>query len=231
MNSRIERCILAYHDRLSTDPYHRFRSWGHCYRYFRQVRSGRIALEFDSAALHLGFYLASWGMYRGRSFLLWKDYKLHRYAIRDLFRKKYQGLWNLDYARMRDEARTAYLLIDLANRLRHTYRTHVPAVNGAKRQVEATDTLVSTILLGTLACTPAYDEFVCAGLYTDKIKYSHLNSEHILALWGFCNAHDREFRHAQRRIRENGITYPAMKLVDMYLWTRGQRAAPRWESA
>ena len=155
MNSRIERCILAFHDRLSADPHHRFRSWGHCYRYFRQVRTGRIALDLDRAALHLGFYLASWGMYRGGSFLLWKDYKLHRYAIRDLFRKKYRGLWNLDYARIRDKDRTADLLVDLADRLRHTYRTHVPAVNDAKRRVEATDTLVTKILLGTLACTPA----------------------------------------------------------------------------
>lgn len=94
-------------------------------------------------------------MYRGGSFLLWKDYKLHRYAIRDLFRKKYRGLWNLDYARIRDKDRTADLLVDLADRLRHTYRTHVPAVNDAKRRVEATDTLVTKILLGTLACTPA----------------------------------------------------------------------------
>ncbi len=31
----------------------------------------------DMLALHLGFYLASWGMYRGSSFLLQKDYKVH----------------------------------------------------------------------------------------------------------------------------------------------------------
>ena len=231
MNSRIERCILDFHARLRADPHHRFRSWGHCYRYFRQVRTGQITLDVDSASLHLGFYLASWGMYRGASFLLWKDYKLHRYAIRDLFRKKYRVLWNLDYTRIRDEARTADLLLDLADRLRHTYRIHVPAVNGAKRRVQATDALVSKILLGTLACTPAYDGFVREGLHADGIKYSYLNKRHILALWRFCNDHDREFRHVQRRIRENGVKYPVMKLVDMYFWIRGQRAAARWASA
>ncbi|MCI0410964.1 MAG: hypothetical protein L0191_20780 [Acidobacteria bacterium] len=230
MTSRIERCIMAFHNRLSGDRHHRFRSWGHCYRYFRQARAGRVALDLDHASLQLGFYLASWGMYRGASFLLWKDYRLHRYAVQDLFRVTYRSLWNLDYARIRDENRTADLVLDLADRLHHTYKDHVLAVNGTKRRVEATDTLVTKILLGTLACTPAYDEFVQNGLYADGISYSYLNRRHILALWRFCNEHDREFRRVQRRIRENRIRYPAMKLVDMYFWIRGQRAAARWES-
>jgi len=32
-------------------------------------------------ALHLGFYLASWGMYRGSTGLLQKDYQIHIEAV------------------------------------------------------------------------------------------------------------------------------------------------------
>lgn len=224
MNSQIERCILEFYARLTADPHHRFRSWGHCYKYFRLIRTGRISLDVDTAALHLGFYLASWGMYRG-SFLLWKDYKLHRYAIRGLFRNEYGLLWNLDYARIRDKDSMADLLLDLADRLRHSYEINLPLVNAAKQLSPVTDTLATKILLGTLACTPAYDKFVRKGLHADGIRFSHLNKRNILDLWSFCNDHDEEFRNVQLRIRENGVKYPLMKLVDMYFWTRGQPAA------
>jgi hypothetical protein len=169
-------------------------------------------------------------MYRGASFLLWKDYKFHKYAVRELLRHKYRSLSDLDYSRIQDEDQTSELLLSLVDRLRDAYRVHALSVNGARRRVEATDTLVTKILLGTLACTPAYDEFVGDGLYADGIKYSNISKRHLGALWTFCKEHDREFRQVQRNISENGIRYPVMKLVDMYLWMRGQRAAARWRS-
>ena len=231
MRNKIEGCVLAYHRQLIADPHHRYRSWGHCYRYFRGVRLGRLTLDYDLAALQLGFYLASWGMYRGGSFLLWKDYKLHSYAVRDLFREEYRSLWDLDCVTMRDRRATAWILLDLAEKLRATYRINVKTVNGTRRKINLTDTLITKILLGTMACTPAYDEYVCDGFYAERIKYSYLNERHILALWDFCSDHDQQFRQVRRRITENGLRYPPMKLVDMYFWIRGRRAAARWESA
>jgi len=44
---------------------HRYRSWEHCYRYFRRHRHSGPAAERNDAALQLGFYLASWGTCRG----------------------------------------------------------------------------------------------------------------------------------------------------------------------
>ena len=79
----IERPIVRLHRSLAVDRHHRYRSWGHCYRYFARRRRIRSAQGIDHGALQLGFYLASWGMYRGSSFLLWKDYRIHRYAVRE----------------------------------------------------------------------------------------------------------------------------------------------------
>ncbi len=60
------------------EPYHRNLSWDHCYKAFDNISKES---DKDYLALHLAFYLASWGMYRGSSGLLWKDYKIHVDAI------------------------------------------------------------------------------------------------------------------------------------------------------
>jgi hypothetical protein len=78
--SDIERNIVRLHRSLAVDEHHRYRSWEHCYRYFRQRRHLRADRDIDHAALQLGFYLASWGMYRGSSFLLWTVKRLQKAA-------------------------------------------------------------------------------------------------------------------------------------------------------
>jgi len=46
----------------------------------------------DHLCLHLAFYLASWGMYRGSSKLLQKDYKVHATSVKELMKKEYINL-------------------------------------------------------------------------------------------------------------------------------------------
>jgi len=46
----------------------------------------------DGSALQLAFYLASWGMYRGSAFLLQKDCRIHRLAVREVLRPRYDSL-------------------------------------------------------------------------------------------------------------------------------------------
>ena len=71
------RCIRTYYNETVEDPHGRYLSWQHCYNAFTTNRGGLDENTFDYLALHLAFYLASWGMYRGSSFLLQKDYKVH----------------------------------------------------------------------------------------------------------------------------------------------------------
>lgn len=67
--------ILAFHTQIADDPNHRYRSWDHCYSHFQKRASFTSDEDIDTASLHLAFYLASWGMCRGASWLLWKDYR------------------------------------------------------------------------------------------------------------------------------------------------------------
>ena len=69
----------------------RYKSWEFCYKYFHKIfKKNKInEKERDYASLMLAFYLASWGMYRGSSFLF-KDYTytIHKKAIDILFKYK-----------------------------------------------------------------------------------------------------------------------------------------------
>ena len=69
-----------FYNDLKADENGRYRSWEHCYSHFIKARESK-EVDYDYLSLQLAFYLASWGMYRGSSFLLQKDYKEHYYYI------------------------------------------------------------------------------------------------------------------------------------------------------
>ncbi len=82
----------------------RYRSWEHCYKYFSSTNFSSPNKEFKKkiACLHLGFYLASWGMYRGSSFLLQKDYLVHMPAV-ELIIKRKNDFQNIDFSKLKDK--------------------------------------------------------------------------------------------------------------------------------
>ncbi len=55
-------------------------SWEHCYKVFYETLNKKN-VDYDYLSLHLALYLASWGMYRGSSFLKDRDYKIHIPAV------------------------------------------------------------------------------------------------------------------------------------------------------
>ena len=68
----IIKSATKFHNDLKSDENCRYRSWEYCYSHFVEVR-GSKEIDYDYLSLQLSFYLASWGMYRGSSFLLQKD--------------------------------------------------------------------------------------------------------------------------------------------------------------
>src|SRR5687768_10268886 len=88
--------IAAYHGRICGDVPGRYRSWEHCYRFFRQFATPGVVIDRQTAALQLAFYLASWGMYRGSSFLLQYDYTVHLAVVDRLAQPCFAPLWDRD---------------------------------------------------------------------------------------------------------------------------------------
>src|SRR5260370_38140615 len=86
----ITETIIAMHNDAINDCHEWLRSWDHCYSFFQSGFD-----DDERASLHLAFYLASWGMYRGRSFLIQKDYLIHLDVVKKLRDTKQSLLNNL----------------------------------------------------------------------------------------------------------------------------------------
>lgn len=83
------------------NPTDRYASFDYCYNYFQNFRLNdkipQIAEpeNLQNSCLHLGFYLASWGMFRPSSFLFQKSIKHYESFIKDIvnFDKR---IWSID---------------------------------------------------------------------------------------------------------------------------------------
>ncbi len=87
--------IQDYFNETVKDKHGRYMSWRHCYKAFSENRDITDEQTVDYLALHLAFYLASWGMYRGSSFLLHKDYKVHIPIVKIIQEEKYNSLFGI----------------------------------------------------------------------------------------------------------------------------------------
>ena len=219
MTSDIKQTVTAYYELTCNDSNHRIKSWEHCYQYFRNVKSENI--DVDTAALHLGFYLASWGMYRGPCFLLQKDYKTHCGVVGEIVKHKH--LREINFSSLDDEelSETLNEIICLSDCIKNCYSGNIKIVNGKQKTVNVTDTLATKIMLGTLGCIPAYDTYCMAGMRKAGIKYSKINVSNLESVVDFYKEHKAEFNDAQKTVnKKSGMSYPIMKILDMYFWKR-----------
>ena len=207
--------IRAYFEQTMSDPHGRYLSWEHCYKAFLENRDANDEQAIDHLALHLAFYLASWGMYRGSSFLLQKDYKVHIPVVKIIQEKKYDPLVGICAKDLCKEQNLA-LLEDIGERICECYAAEGPAIDGKVNA--ASDTLITKILLGTLGCVPAYDRY-----YKESVKKYHIssgkyNSGSVYRVAKFYCDHEDEFERLRLELSERRVEYPPMKLMDMCFW-------------
>jgi len=205
--------ILKFHAQLDGDDNHRYKSWEHCYLYFIQDK-----IVIDAACLQMAFYLASWGMYRGSSFLLWKDYLIHKEVVAHLIQRKH--LQKLNFTDITENE--IQEIFELISWVKNWYQNNIDVVNGEKKKINVTDTLATKIILGALGCIPAYDRYFIDGIRNKGLSYSGLKAKNFSSVVKFYKENRKSFLHANSEIlKRSSISYPPMKLVDMYFWEIG----------
>lgn len=208
--------IGAYHGDSVGDPHHRYRSWEHCYRFFQSRTRRDLLADKNTAALHLGFYLASWGMYRGSAFLLQRTYTVHEGVIERLGSPEFEALWQTEVGADPADVRLVPMLVAAVAAVKDAYAPFGPA----------TDTLATKVLLGTIGCLPACDRYFIDGFKASGRPYYHLNQKFVERILAFCFDHRDGLRAEQERInRAESVRYPLMKLADMYFWEVGREAS------
>ena len=211
----------------------RYRSWEHCYLAFREAReerkrNGRLNGDrYDYLSLHLAFYLASWGMYRGSSFLLSQDYKVHGGAVREILKEKYDQLQDVTCSELNDQIGLLFGAegkIGLSGELKRMYKVVRVRVVGKNVKCGVSETLITKILMGTLGCVPAYDRYFVDGIKEYNIKPACFSQKSIQSLAMFYAGNEKLFEETRTRLRiqEGDIEYPQMKLLDMGFWQIGK---------
>ena len=215
----------------------RYRSWEWCYQAFKDKRSEYTNAPdkkkkeiVDFLALHLGFYLASWGMYRGSSFLLQRDYKAHIKVVEILLEDQYKSLWG--YTPAESTKGVPGLPNDLIfgsgnlyERIKNAYPNYYKANND-----DASDTLITKILMGTMGCVPAFDRFFKRGIKWYQSKGFPFSNELCMTIenkggevgktYGALEEIASKYQGALF-ISGAPVTYPVMKCLDMFLWQVG----------
>ena len=197
----------------------RSRSWEHCYRVFRDARTGPSP-DCDHLSLHLAFYLASWGMYRGSSFLLQKDYKVLVPIVEEVLKPDYDCLFGVACTDLR-EHEVQVMLTKLYDYIVGYFRPIRDEVAGREVTTPVSPVLITKILMGTFGCVPAYDRFFQDGVATYKVTTQTYSPESILKLVDYYEEHNDRLEEVRRGFVADGLTYPQMKLLDMGFWQIG----------
>lgn len=215
----IIKSSTEFYNDLKVDENGRYRSWEHCYSHFIKARRSQ-EIDYDYLSLQLAFYLASWGMYRGSSFLLQKDYKVHIPVVKELLSEKYDVLAGIKCDSFREKS-NQQLLLDINSFLGQYYDKIRREVKEQELKNQLSFTLITKILMGTLGCVPAYDRYFIAGIKNQKVATGNYNLKSIMQLVDFYEKNSARLEPVREKMEVEGMPYPQMKMIDMGFWQVG----------
>lgn len=237
---------------------HRFKAWEYCYKYFKENRKKlQNSNELPNEALLVfSFYLASWGMYRGSSFLLSLDHTVHIEILKILLESDYDILMR-DISELKTEGDIKNFISALMTARKKIVDFYEPIRNSTRKKqgdfnkkirkkvkpkkppaTEISSILASKILLGIFGCIPAYDTFFKQGIkevfqkgenghYPISQNFSEGSVKQIINF--FEQNEDLLKEHSYTLKIDNSIPYPTMKKIDMLFWIEGYKKSKKEE--
>lgn len=204
-------------------PTAREASFDYCFNHFQKFREEQRMSELaegdnlERSCLHLAFYLASWGMFRGSSFLLNKSLR-HFVPVVQLIASTPAETWDIDICRASNEE------IDKLIKLERDIAENLSA-DGR----DSTVTLTTKVMLGVFGNVPAIDTFVFAGLKKARgYNADALDRASAAAFAQYYRDYQSEFDALTIYTldffeqQETARQYPAAKKVDMALFMLGR---------
>ena len=216
---KILEATTSFYDELRADEHGRFKSWEYCYKTFADARKNNNP-NLDLLSLNLAFYLASWGMYRGSSFLLQKDYRIHIPAIAFILKKEYDVLFGIKCSDLKKEENLS-LLKNLYGKLTAYYKEIRSEVAETEVFKDISETLITKILMGTLGCVPAYDRYFKSGLSLEGVGIQKYGNNSLIKVCEFYEKYNEELEVVRLNMNVAGLEYPQLKILDMGFWKIG----------
>lgn len=131
-------------------PLARYASFDYCFNYFQGFKNKKEIAKnnIQNSCLHLGFYLASWGMFHN-SFLLQKSIKFYEPLV-EYIAEQENDFWKIDVSNYTDT--NLEKLINCGKEIKNKLSNK-----------GVTDTLVTKIMLGVFGNVPAFDTYFRSG--------------------------------------------------------------------
>ena len=165
----------------------------------------------ETSCLQIAFYLASWGMLRGSSFLLNKSSRFYERLLRTIVELD-SRVWEIDVDSYSND--NLSLLMDVKNT--------ICACLGEENR--ASDTLVTKIMLGIFGNVPAFDSFFQRGFDVGAFNKKHLKRiadfyNHHRGAIDAISVHTLDFNTGKETRRK----YPKAKVIVMVGFVEGWR--------
>jgi hypothetical protein len=213
--------------RTGRQPDDRFASFDYCFNYFQSFRDkNRVAdicsaVNIEQSCLQIGFYLASWGMLRGSSFLLDKSAKFYEPLLTTIIELD-KEVWSVDVDTY--TAENVDILLEAANAIRNALDT----------RRWPSDTLVTKIMLGVFGNTPAFDSY-----FGDGLGLRNFNRKNLQRVAEFYHCHESVIDECSKSLHTlafvSGVDtnrhYSKAKIVDMVGFMEGFTLALQKKSA
>lgn len=197
------------------DAYGRYASFDYCYNYFNPNQPNHFSNNIEVSCYYLGFYLASWGMFRGSSFLLNKSVKALEKVILYIAKLDREA-WAYDAGTLSENSDH---IIEIYENIKENL---VPAKSTHR-------TLVTKVMLGVFGSVPAYDRFFVntfKGIFSDRCAFSTFSNKSLKCIDDFYTSNesciDKLFQKTTT-LSFNGTNesynYKRSKIIDMYGFT------------
>jgi hypothetical protein len=210
--------------------------WKDCYDYFQQlfqqhrIEQTRITeQERRNASKYLGVYLNSYGMYKsfyGKDTILNKtNTRILEPVIDLIFAPNYVDLWNIDLSNthlISDNVAQMYEIFELIRVLLFD-QIHIQLGRGIN--IQSYDLIASKIILGTICCFPAYDDYVKATMKSEN-HHNHGTFElapNVNSFIELSQYYNINVAHFNETNGEYDYYYPSAKLFDMCFWFEEHR--------
>jgi hypothetical protein len=206
----IESVINDFKEKSKPDD--RYTSFDYCYNYFRSTTD--LTVDIEKSCLVLGFYLASWGMFRGSSFLL--QHSVNHFKPTILYINSLdKSVWNIDVDKYDDKNIEQIIKI-----YKEIKKCLIPNGN-------ADLTLVTKVLLGVFGFIPAFDNYFCDTfrmLFDGQCGFRRVNKASLCFIHNFYQ--ENKFSIDDLSIntfttnfltgKKTKINYPKAKIIDTY---------------
>lgn len=212
-------------------------SFDFCYSYFKNTDA---SADVEKSCLIIGFYLASWGMFRARSFLFKKSSKYFERLVEYIAdqQKNKKDIWTIDVDTYPENYN---LLLDIYEGIKNNIMPKKGSGLFEERD-HADLTLVTKIMLGVYGFVPAFDSNFIKGfndLYKGKVSFNQFSykkrsadKQPLDTIHNFYIENKGIIDNISSKLyildfktgQESNLNYPKAKIIDMYGFQKGADA-------